>query len=214
MEELGLNIIDFFISPYQEATTFGIALEVIAACFGIMSVLFAKRESIWVYPTGIVSTIIYVYICFTVKYYGDFIINIYYTIMSVYGWILWARISHGETLKITWSSKRDWVITSIIVIATMLFVIAIYVYYDSFESWLNYVDVLTTGLAFGSMWLMAKKKVENWIGWVITDIISVPLYFAKGLGFTGIQYTIFLILAWQAYYIWKKDAEPRKISTE
>ncbi|MCK0205031.1 nicotinamide riboside transporter PnuC [Ornithobacterium rhinotracheale] len=200
------TLYDFFLSPYAEATWQDILLEVTAVIFGLLSVLFARKGNIWVYPTGIISTMIYVYICYMVRYYGDLIINIYYTMMSVYGWILWANISEDSSLKITWCKAKDWAIALAITILSMVFVVGVYIYFDKFESWLNYVDVLTTGLAFGSMWLMAKKKVENWLGWLLTDLISVPLYFAKGLGFTGIQFTIFLILAWQGYQIWKKEA--------
>lgn len=200
------EIAEFFIQPYREASALDIALEATAAIFGVLSVLFAKKGNIWVYPTGIICTSIYIYICLNVGYYGDFIINVYYTMMSIYGWILWANISEGKSLEITWANQKDYVITFAITLVSMLFVIGVYLWYDKFENWLNYVDVLTTGLAFGSMWLMAKKKVENWIGWIITDLISVPLYFAKGLGFTGIQFTIFLILAYQGYIAWKKDA--------
>lgn len=208
------TIIDFFLQPYAEATWNSILLEVTAVTFGLLSVIFAKKGNIWVYPTGIVSTMIYVFICYKVGYYGDLIINIYYTLMSVYGWYLWTHVTEGDTLKITWCKKKDWIITLLITVFTMAFTVGVYLYYHKFESWLNYVDVLTTGLAFGSMWLMAKKKVENWLGWIVTDVISVPLYFAKGLGFTGIQFSIFLILAWQGYIIWKKDAEPRTITTQ
>ena len=199
------EVIDFFVSPYQDASTFDILLEIIAAFFGILSVTFAKKGNIWVYPTGIISTAIYIYITFVVGYFGDFVINIYYTIMSVYGWILWSNNSSEKQLKITWATTKDWIWTSIIFAFTMLFVVGIYLYFNKFKDWTNYLDVLTTGLAFGSMWLMAKKKVESWIGWVITDIISVPLYFVKGLGFTGLQYTIFLILAIQGYFLWKNS---------
>lgn len=200
------TLYDFFLSPYAEATWQDILLEVTAVIFGLLSVLFARKGNIWVYPTGIISTMIYVYICYKVGYYGDLIINIYYTMMSVYGWILWVNMSEGSPLKITWCKRKDWVIALVITMLSMLFVVGVYIYFNKFESWLNYVDVLTTGLAFGSMWLMAKKKVENWLGWLMADVISVPLYFAKGLGFTGIQFMIFLILAWQGYQIWKKEA--------
>lgn len=199
------EIIEFFISPYESASVFDISLEVTAALFGILSVFFAKRGSILVYPSGMVSTLIYIYVTFIVGYYGDFIINIYYTIMSIYGWILWSNLSAENQLKITWATQKDWQISFIIFIFTMAFVVGIYTYFDKFVDWTNYGDVLTTGLAFGSMWLMAKKKVENWLGWIFTNVLSAPLYFAKGLGFTGIQFTIFLIMAWQGYQLWRKS---------
>ncbi|MCK0202713.1 nicotinamide riboside transporter PnuC [Ornithobacterium rhinotracheale] len=205
------TLYDFFLSPYAEATWQDILLEVTAVIFGLLSVLFARKGNIWVYPIGIISTIIYVYICYSIGYFGDLIINVYYTLMSIYGWLLWANNNQNKPLKINWCKTKDWLVALAITILSMVFVIIIYICFNKFESWLNYIDVLTTGLAFGSMWLMAQKKVENWLGWLLTDSISVPLYFAKGLGFTGIQFMIFLILAWQGYQIWKKEAYETKV---
>ncbi|MDO5656372.1 MAG: nicotinamide riboside transporter PnuC [Flavobacteriaceae bacterium] len=199
------EIIEYFITPYAEANLVDIVLEIIAVIFGILSVYFAQKSKIWVFPTGIISTVIYIYITFIIGYFGDFIINIYYTVMSVYGWILWSNITSENKLTIEWASSKDWWWTGVIFVFTILFVIGIYLYFDRFEDWTNYFDVLTTGLAFGSMFLMARKKIENWLGWIITDIISIPLYLAKGLGFTGIQFFIFLILAIRGYQIWKKS---------
>lgn len=206
------EIIDFFLQPYAEATTLDIILEITAVFFGVLSVIFAKRGNILVFPTGIISTGIYIYITYVVGYIGDFTINIYYTAMSVYGWILWSNVAQEDHLKISWSETKDWLWTIGIFLFTMAFVIGVYIYFDKFEDWTNYFDVLTTGLAFGSMWLMAKKKVENWLGWIITNLISAPLYFAKGLGFTGIQFIIFLILAVQGYQLWKNSVGKSKVA--
>lgn len=199
------EIIDYFVSPYQEAETKDIWLEVIAVFFGVLSVYFAKRGKIWVFPTGVISTAIYIYITFMVGYYGDFIINIYYTFMSFYGWILWSNVAAKDELKIQWATKKDWLWTAIIFIFTMVFIAGIYLYFEKFENWTNYFDVLTTGLAFGSMFLMARKKVDNWIGWILTDLISIPLYIEKQLGFTALQFFIFLILAILGYFAWKRS---------
>ncbi len=205
------EVIDFFLKPYAEATTLDVLLEITAVFFGVLSVIFAKRGNIWVFPTGIISTGIYIYITYVVGYIGDFTINIYYTSMSVYGWVLWSNLAQEDQLKISWAQTKDWLWTIGIFLFTMAFVIGIYIYFDKFEDWTNYFDVLTTGLAFGSMWLMAKKKVENWLGWIITNIISAPLYFVKGLGFTGIQFIIFLILAIQGYQLWKNAVGKVKV---
>lgn len=196
---------EFFTDPYRDTSTREIILEVTAVFFGILSVWFARKGNILVYATGIISTAIYIYICYTIGYFGDFIINIYYTGMSIYGWYLWSNAGKDDALSIEWAEKKELFRAFGIFIFTMLFVVAVYLYFDKFVDWTNYLDVLTTGLAFGSMWLMAKKKVENWIGWIITDIISVPLYLAKGLGFTSLQFAVFLVLAIQGYIMWKRS---------
>ncbi|HLT53338.1 MAG TPA: nicotinamide riboside transporter PnuC [Flavobacteriaceae bacterium] len=197
------HIFDFFLEPYRNAETFDIVLEVCAVIFGIVSVWYAKKEHILVYPTGIVSTVIYVYICYRFTLYGDLLINIYYTIMSVYGWYMWARMVEGEQLEVTVSTKKDWLKTIGIFIATAVFVVAVYLYFNRFDRATDYIDTFTTGIFFAAMWMMANKKLEHWILWIVGDLISIPLYFVKGLGFSGIQFTIFLVLAYLGYKEWK-----------
>jgi nicotinamide mononucleotide transporter len=224
------ELIDFFTEPYQSATTLNIILEFIAALFGVISVFYAKKENILVFPTGIISTVIYVYLLSRWNLYGDLIINIYYTIMSIYGWYMWSRIMDNDKhIPITRTSKMDKIKTIGIFIFTSIFVIIVYRHYNvmpnnlNFSESVNYaltnmfsgklsnfrkitpfLDTFTTGIFFAGMWLMANKKLENWTLWIAGNIVSIPLYFVKGYGFTGIQYTIFLILAIQGYFSWRK----------
>jgi len=225
------SIIDFFLEPYYNASTLNIVLEFVAAGFGIVSVIFAKKENILVYPTGIISTGLYVYLLSQWALYGDLIINIYYTLMSLYGWFMWTRVSKSshETLQISRTNYSDKLKAFTIFVFTAIFVIVVYRYYDvmpdlnfmesinytfqklssgnldEFRKATPYLDTFTTAAAFVAMWLMANKKIENWTFWIITNIFSIPLYFVKGYGFTGIQYTIFLILAFLGYNEWKKN---------
>ncbi|MFK5889230.1 MAG: nicotinamide riboside transporter PnuC [Flavobacteriaceae bacterium] len=223
------TLIDFFLAPYREATILNIILEFIAAFFGVISVFYAKKENILVYPTGIISTGLYVYLLSQWALYGDLIINIYYTIMSLYGWYMWTRVSDKthETLHITRANFNDKIKAVGIFVFTAIFVIVVYRHYEvmpdlSFTESVNYayqhlssgnliefrkatpyLDTFTTAAAFVAMWLMANKKIENWTFWILTNIVSIPLYFVKGYGFTGIQYSIFLILAIFGYKAWK-----------
>lgn len=199
------EIIDFFLEPYRTATTLDISLEILAVIFGVASVWFAKKESIWVYPTGIISTAIYVYICYQYTLYGDLIINIYYTLMSIYGWYMWTKLIQGEHIEITKSSKKDILKAVGIFISTAIFVICVYLYFNRFDRITDYFDTFTTGIFFAAMWMMANKKIEHWLLWIGGNIISIPLYFIKGLGFSGIQFTIFLVLAILGYIEWKNN---------
>jgi len=226
------EILDFFLEPYRTASTLNIFLEFIAATFGVVSVVFAKRENILVYPTGIISTGIYVYLLSQWNLYGDLIINIYYTLMSVFGWYMWSKVIDSEKnhIPVSRTSKTDKLKAFGIFVFTSLFVIFVYRYYNVMPNTLGFsesvnfaytnltsgslndfrkatpfLDTFTTGIFFAAMWLMALKKIENWTLWILGNIVSIPLYFVKGYGFTGIQYLIFLILAIQAYYVWKKS---------
>ena len=231
------EIIDFFIDPYRTASTLNIALEFIAAFFGVVSVYYAKKENILVFPTGIISTIIYVYLLSQWNLYGDLIINIYYTIMSVYGWYMWSKIIDDDKnhIPITRTTKSDKIKAFGIFVFTSVFVIIVYRYYNvmpnhlgftesinyaiskltsgnltNFREGTPYLDTFTTGMFFAAMWLMANKKIENWTLWIAGNIVSIPLYFVKGYGFTGIQYSIFLILAILGYRQWKKNLDKTK----
>lgn len=198
------QIFDFFLEPYRTATTLNITLEILAVLFGIASVWYAKKESIWVYPTGIISTVIYVYICYQFTLYGDLIINVYYTLMSIYGWYMWTKLVKGEHIEITKSSKQDLIKALGIFLSTAIFVVIVYLYFNRFDRITDYFDTFTTGIFFAGMWMMANKKIEHWLFWIGGNIISIPLYFIKGLGFSGIQFSIFLILAILGYIEWKK----------
>jgi nicotinamide mononucleotide transporter len=225
------EILNFFLEPYQSATVLNISLEFIAALFGVISVFYAKKENILVFPTGIISTALYVYLLSQWNLYGDLIINMYYTIMSIYGWYMWSKVIDNQQhhIAISRTTKTDKLKAVGIFAFTSVFVIVVYRYYNvmpnnlgfsesvnyaiskltsgnliNFREGTPYLDTFTTGIFFAAMWLMANKKIENWTLWIAGNIVSIPLYFVKGYGFTGIQYTLFLILAIQGYITWKK----------
>ncbi len=196
---------EFLFAQYKDYSNLLIALELIAVLFGIISVLFARKNNILVYPTGLVSTILYVYILFEFQLYGDLIINGYYSIMSVLGWYLWSKTKDGEDeFPISTINRKEFIISVLIFTITLTFVAFVYHFFDKFTHWTAYVDALTTGLFFVGMWLMAKRKIENWILWIIADIISVPLYFYKGLTFSSFQFIVFTIIAILGYKEWKR----------
>ena len=198
-------MIEFLFSQYKDYSNVFIFLELTAVVFGKISVLFARKNNILVYPTGLVSTLIYVYILLEWKLFGDFIINIYYSVMSILGWYLWSRKKNGATeFPISVMNRKDYLISSIIFTGTLLFVALVYYFFDKFTHWTAYVDTLTTALFFVGMWLMAKRKIENWLLWIVADIISVPLYFYKGLTFSSIQFLLFTIIAILGYIEWRK----------
>jgi len=176
----------------------------VAAAFGVWSVWFAKKENIWVYPTGLLSTGIYVYLLYQWSLLGDMLINAYYFAMSVYGWYVWTRkVDDTHFIPITRTSIKEKWISGWLFVASILFVYLVYKGFDRWNFWSARIDTLTTALFFVAMWLMAKKKIENWIYWIIGDLISIPLYFYKGYTFTAFQYFIFLVIAIFGYISWK-----------
>jgi len=207
--------------------------------FGVISVFYARKENILVFPTGIISTAIYVYLLSQWSLYGDLIINIYYTLMSIYGWYMWHKVMGEDNhhISISRTNMIDKLKAIGIFIFTSVFVIIVYRYYnvmpnqlDFTESvsyaWQNitsgnlndfrvatpFLDTFTTGIFFAAMWLMANKKLESWTLWIIGDVVSIPLYFVKGYGFTGIQYAIFLVIAVMGYAEWRNQIKQKTIA--
>src|SRR5690606_26076716 len=194
-------IIEGFVNGLQQMTW----LEGIAVFFGVASVYYSMKEDIWVYPTGIISTLIYVWICRTVGLYADMGINAYYFSMSIYGWYIWSRPNEkGAVLPVTWLKGKEISETLLLFLASYAFLAFTLVQFT--DSDVPYIDSFTTASAFVGMYLMAKKKVENWIAWIITDLISVPLYWYKGLLLTSFQFLFFTVLAVLGLMAWIKSA--------
>ncbi|MDC8002747.1 nicotinamide riboside transporter PnuC [Aureisphaera galaxeae] len=201
-------IFDFLFGQYSEYETLDIVLEIIAVFFGLLSVLFSKQNNVLVFPTGMISTAIFVYLLLKWTLLGDMMINGYYFIMSVYGWYIWTKkVDESHVTPISETTSKEKGYSVFIFIATLGFVYLVYTSFDKWNDWTAYVDTLTTAIFFVGMWLMARRKIENWIYWIIGDIISVPLYFYKGFTFTSLQYLIFTFIAIFGYLAWKKHLD-------
>ncbi len=199
-------IFDFFLDPYKEREFYLILLEAIAFVFGIASVVYAKKENILVYPSGLVATVITVYLFYVDALFGDMMMNFYYSVMSIYGWWNWARVRDNEkVVHISRTNAREKGIGFILFIATMIVTYAVYKVFGTILSASNYIDIFTSGVFFTAMWYMANKKLENWTLWILADLITVPLYAYRGWGMLSLQYLIFTVLAIQGYMVWKKN---------
>lgn len=200
------EIFNFLFAQYREYSTVHIILECVAVVFGIFSVVYSKKNSILVYPTGIINTFIYVYLLFQWDLYGDMIINAYYFSMSIYGWMLWSRkdSAHHNLLKISSMNTKDYLISALIFIFSVIFVSGVYAYDDKFTYWWAYVDTFITGLFFVGMWLLARRKVENWLFLIAGDVIAIPLFFLKGYTLTSILNIVLTIIAIYGYIAWKR----------
>lgn len=192
------------INQYQSTPNWQIGIEIIIFIFGILSVYFAKKENVLVYPTGIICTILSVYIMFNAKYYADMSINIYYSIMSVYGWFQWKKITNGKVLSISRTNMKEKIIGIILFLITAIICIYIYKFFNYKLQINNYLDIFTTSLFFTAMWYMAKKKIENWTLWIVGNTFAVYIFFDRQLYIIAMQYIIFTILAISAYIEWKK----------
>jgi len=209
-----ITIFEFFFDQYNTYSTLDITLEIIAVIFGFLSVWYSKQNKIWVFPTGMISTLIFVYLLFKWELLGDMMINGYYFIMSIYGWYIWTRkVDKTHVNQISTTTFKEKKISIVIFIATLLFVFIIYQKFDKWTNWVAYIDTITTAIFFVAMWLMAKRKIENWIFWIVGDLISVPLYLYKGFTFTSFQYFGFTFIAIFGYLAWKKTLHKTQLTS-
>ena len=199
-----MDILDQLFYQYSQYSNTDISLEIIAVFFGFLSVWFSKNNNILVFPTGLINTSIFVYLLFKWSLMGDMLINAYYFIMSIYGWYFWLKGTNNTVSPISKVSNTDIRIVVLLFISSSVFVSLVYSFFDKWETIVSYIDILTTAIFFAAMWLMAKRKVESWIFWIVGNIISVPLYLHKGLAFTSIQYFIFTVIAIAGYIKWKE----------
>ncbi|MBE7172108.1 MAG: nicotinamide mononucleotide transporter [Williamsia sp.] len=190
-------------------------LEYIAVVSGIASVWFSRIENIWVYPVGLVSTVIYVYLSLEGNLFGEASVNVYYTIMSVYGWWLWARrdTHQQHVVRVTHSTGREWMAQCLFFAACygIIFLSLHFLKRMFAPQAIPWADALASASAFTGMWLMAKKKVESWYWWIITDFASIPLYFVKSYVFSSVYYLVLLIMAFWGLAEWQRRASARPV---
>lgn len=186
-------------------------IEYIAVVAGIVGVWVGRKENILVYPIGLINTVFYIYISIKGHLLGEASVNLYYTIMSIYGWILWSKKDKQKQellLHVTYSNPREW-------IQQILFFVLFYIVIFAALTWaknafapeaIPWADALASATAYTAMWLMTKKKVESWLWWFATNIASIPLYFIKGYVFTSVQYVILLVISIVGLIEWQKRA--------
>lgn len=197
------DILQHFIADIQKTSL----LEYIAVFAGIISVVFSRIENIWVYPTGLVNTVIYIYLSFQFHLIGEASVNFYYTVMSIYGWWLWTRKDRKEQplVQVTFSTQKQWIQQLIFFLAFYIAIFFALTYLKKyFSGAIPWADAFASATAYTGMWLMAKKKVESWWWWIATNLASIPLYFVKGLVFTSVYYVVLLVLAVFGLQEWQR----------
>jgi nicotinamide mononucleotide transporter len=199
------QVFDLLFRQYSDYIPLDIILEITGVALGLLSVVYAKKNSVLVYPTGMASTAIFVYILMKWSLLGDMLINAYYFMMSIYGWYYWSQKKEAIFIhQVDFTNAKERQISVVLFFLSLGFIFGVYQVFGRWNNWTAYIDTLTTAIFFVGMWLMARRKVENWIFWIVGDLISIPLYFVKGLTLTSLQYLIFTIIAIFGYRAWKK----------
>lgn len=203
-----------FVAQFLDGLSKTTGIEYVAGSAGIISVWYSRKENILVYPIGLVNTILYTYLSFKGGLLGEASVNLYYTVMSIWGWVMWSRRNSQQqlSLHITNASSKQWMQHLLFFAGfyIVLFLALTFLKQEFAPDAIPWADALASASAYTGMWLMAKKKVESWYWWIITNIASIPLYFVKHYVFTSVYYTVLLIMAVWGLYEWSKKARLKK----
>ena len=185
-------------------------IEVLGAILGILYIRFSIRQNIFTWPTGILTSALYIIVFFNSALYASMMLQFYYVGISVYGWYYWLngkRDDNKSLLPVQTANKKLWI--KLAVIFAVLYVVILFILIRFSDSDVPYMDSLTTSLSIVATWMLAKKYIENWLIWIFADIVSVGLYIFKSLWPTVILFVVYTILAYFGYIEWKKDLKEK-----
>ncbi|WP_259065605.1 nicotinamide riboside transporter PnuC [Mucilaginibacter sp. X4EP1] len=200
-----------WIKLFEEQLQQTTLLEWLAVILGVAEVLLARVNNVWLYPTGIAGTLIGIYLLLIAGLYAESALNVYYLVMSVYGWVFWLSKSGKQEVKISWSTKREWTITLLIVFVGWAI---LYVLLKEFTtSNVPFWDSFASATAWAGMWLLARRKIENWILLNISNVVAMPLLFYKKLPMLALLTLFLFVIAFWGYFEWasiykKENREP------
>ncbi len=192
------NVLPWFISHYD---------EVLGTLFSLIYLYFSIKQNIWLWPLGIIGSAIYASIFFNARIYADMGLQIYYVLISIYGWYHWSfgkDGNHGpQKIKVKYTGRKTALI--LVLITSLLFIIISQILIYFTDSEIPYWDAFTTAVSISATWMLAKKYIEHWLIWIVVDLVSSGIYFYKELYFTIFLYLIYTIMAIIGYLKWKKD---------
>ena len=190
-----------------KATTW---LEWTAVILGVAEVLLARANKVWLYPTGIAATLISLYLLLQVALYAEFLLSGYYVVMSVYGWYHWVKKRGEPAVQVAYANKREWVITLLIVFVGwgLLYLLLINFTKSTVPVW----DAWVSSTAWAGMWLLARRKIENWVLLNISNVFAIPLLYHKNLVMFAVLTLILFVVAIFGYYDWRKIINKEKLT--
>ena len=178
-------------------------LEVMAAAFGVISVFLSTRQHIWSWPTGIVNVALYAVVFYQGRLYGQMGLQPIYLALSIYGWYEWLHGGeHRTELRVSSASPRLLAVLAALNVVAWLVLAAVLRRTDAALPWL---DALLTTTSLVAQWMMTRKILENWLLWIVLDLIYVPMFFSQRLYATALLYAAFLVLAAMGYVEWRRS---------
>ena len=181
-------------------------IEVLGAILGILYIFLSIRQKILTWPTGLLSSAIYVYVFFKSKFYADMGLQVYYVGISLYGWYYWLKGGKKENTDYVPVRKTGVrTILILIPITIIIYAVILYILLNFTDSPVPYMDSLTTALSIVATWMLARKMIEQWLIWIFVDLVSTGLYIYKGLWATTVLFIVYTVMAVVGYIEWKKD---------
>jgi nicotinamide mononucleotide transporter len=203
-----MNFQDWF-KLFQEQILHTSLIEWLAVGFGVSEVLLAKKNNIWLYPTGIISILLSMFLLLNVKLYAETLLSIYYLVMSVYGWVIWKKRKQDGENQVSWSSNKE--LTIAVLISVIGFGVLYLILRHYTDSDVPLFDAFVSSTAWAGMWLLAKRKIENWIFLNISNIVAIPLLFHKKLPLMACLTTFLFTVAIFGFLDWKKIINKSKL---
>lgn len=181
--------------------------ELIAAGLGFIAISLQIKQNVWYWLVSIIMVTMYIYIYIDARLYADMSLQVYFLVISFYGWYMWLygnkQNQHRSELKV--SSVSGEMIPILSGITLFLFFFIAWVLISFTNSDLPYWDSFTTALSFVATWMLARKVLENWLVWIVVDAVSVGIYIYKGLYPTAVLFLFLTVLAFVGYRKWKRD---------
>jgi nicotinamide mononucleotide transporter len=181
-------------------------IEILGVITSLIYLYFSVRQQIWLWPFGIVSSALFIYIFYMNRFYADMSLQGYYLLISIYGWYNWSmgkRRNDSGKLPVTRIKLLTAIILLIIFVLLWIFIAVLLIHFtDSDVPW---GDAFTTAGSIVATWMLARKILEHWIIWIIVDAVSAGLYLFKDMYPTVILYFIFTVIAVIGFYKWKSD---------
>jgi len=186
-------------------------IEVLGAILGVLYIVFSVKQNILTWPTGLLTSLLYIAVFYNSKFYAGMGLQAYYVVISIYGWFYWLRGKQTQTqnVQVKKTSAKLW--GKIIVSSIFIYFLILLVLLNFTDSDISYFDSLATALSIVATWMLARKYIEHWLIWIFVDLLSSALYVYKNLWPTVVLFLIYTVMAYIGYIEWLKDLKKNKI---
>jgi len=181
-------------------------IELLGAILGLLYIIFSIRQNLFTWPTGILTSLFYIVVFYKSALYAAMGLQVYYVLISIYGWGLWLRGKNENSkslLPVQLVKRKLWI--KIAVVSVIIYAVILFILLNFSDSDVPFMDSLTTSLSIVATWMLAKKYIEHWLIWIFVDVVSSGLYIYKNLWPTVGLFIVYTIMAFIGFIEWKKD---------